>query len=311
MRTFLKVAVVAGALAYLVGSGRLSPGDLRLGAPGAVALLACMVALTCVRYWLLLRGAGIRLRFRDACRVNLIGLFFNTFMPGGAGGDLVRMGYVHRYAGDGAGAVASTLVDRCFGLLGVLALSGTALAIGWGRVRGDPALRALAVVVFSVLATAGVHGFFLLFVFSRRPDGRLASRVRRLPLGDKVVALVDALLAYRGSLPLLAGAFALSVALHACNLGAVHLLGGGGAPMEHVFFAWPAAFVVNALPVPGGGLGVGEAAYDHLLALCGTAGGAPVFFAWRCWLVAFGLLGLPLYLMRGRQASASASTFAT
>ena len=60
--------------------------------------------------------------------------------------------------------------------------------------------------------------------------------------------------------------------------------------------------VANALPVPGGGLGVGENAFDGLLRLCrdenGTpiTGGAAIFLIWRFCAIVIGLVGLPFYL---------------
>ena len=361
-----KLAVVGGALTYLVAGGKLRLSDLQIAgrhavpyAVAGVTLLALMLALTMVRYALLLRGVGIRLGVGELVRYSCIGYFFNTFMFGGHGGDLVKMAYVSRASGRTAGAVASALVDRILGLLSVIVLSGAALAVSWGYVATTPALHNLSLAVFGVLGAAGlcaavgfvaltkgrrwgllvwtvcvaamalftaltlgattpellepaililggvaVSGFACLLILpSCQPGGGLEGFVRdHVPLGGRIMGLIQAILAYKDSFRSLLAAFGVSMVLQSINLSAIYLIGLSLAierspELQHVFFAWPAAFVVNAMPVPGGGLGVGEVAFDHLLALCGYTGGAAIFLAWRCWLILLGLVGLPLYLL--------------
>lgn len=58
-------------------------------------------------------------------------------------------------------------------------------------------------------------------------------------------------------------------------------------------------FLANALPVTPGGLGVGEAAFEALFRIVGTAGGAQLMLGWRVGMLPVSVLGGFLY-MRGR-----------
>jgi uncharacterized membrane protein YbhN (UPF0104 family) len=75
----------------------------------------------------------------------------------------------------------------------------------------------------------------------------------------------------------------------------------------------PLAMIANTVPVPGGGLGVGEAAFATLLELWTAdgpvvTGGAAIFLAWRLLVVIWGLVGLPAFLVRGRPAATGVRT---
>ena len=55
------------------------------------------------------------------------------------------------------------------------------------------------------------------------------------------------------------------------------------------------------MPLTPGGLGVGEAVFDHLFALAGLAGGAETMLGWRVLMVGVSLLGLVFYLQGDRR----------
>jgi uncharacterized membrane protein YbhN (UPF0104 family) len=124
--------------------------------------------------------------------------------------------------------------------------------------------------------------------------------------------LVEAFLAYRNHPATLLAAVVVSAGVHAGTLTALYLVStamGNPATAGQVFFAAPIALVANVLPVPMGGLGVGEACYDRLLALVRTpggevvTGGAAVFMSFRALLaLAQVALGLPFYLRGGGEA---------
>jgi uncharacterized membrane protein YbhN (UPF0104 family) len=90
----------------------------------ACASTAMNLVVGSVRWRILLRayGAPHLPSLGTLVRLNYIGFFYNTCLPGGVGGDVVR-GYASRAAfGDGGvtGAGAVVLVDRVLGLVGLL-----------------------------------------------------------------------------------------------------------------------------------------------------------------------------------------------
>jgi hypothetical protein len=75
------------------------------------------------RWWILLRTQGIFISLGSAIRLVFLGLFYNNFMPGAVGGDLVRAWYVTKHTEKRFEAVLSILVDRIVGLVGSVVIA--------------------------------------------------------------------------------------------------------------------------------------------------------------------------------------------
>ena len=127
---------------------------------GAAAMFAA------VRWWILLRIQRIELPLRVVAILTLIGQFFNSFMFGAVGGDVVKALYLYRYApGQKTHATLSVLLDRALGLF--ILLCGSLVVLPWqirhlrGNDVGDAALAALA-VAFAVMII-GVVAFVSVF----------------------------------------------------------------------------------------------------------------------------------------------------
>ncbi len=383
----LKCAVVVLAFVFLIGSGKLKYSDLQsaFSTPDCIAIGIALtlfpMLVSFLRYHYLLKALGIDLGVPEIMRLGFIGCFFNTFMPGGMGGDVVKVAYIMRDTGKRAPVIASAAVDRVLGMIGMLLLGGGVMLWSLQGILNTPSpdLHKLVVLVLSVLGiclyggitsvvslfwkrkwglvswivlaavtvwaagllTGGWQEFHpvqkpgemvpaglllrsrmtltlaggllagvlcILVVPSLQPGRSLARFVAlRIPFGRKLMSFVHSLLAYRDSPGIFLYATVLSLLTHGTNMLALYYF-AKAAQLDHqptvqdIFFAAPVAFIINSLPMPGGGLGVGEAAFDSLLALCRTpagaviTGGAAVFLVWRFWYIALGLIGLPFYL---------------
>jgi uncharacterized membrane protein YbhN (UPF0104 family) len=381
----IKLAIVVGALAWLVNSGRLDASDLRFQREGLPWLAASGVAifipflLTFYRLHWVLRATGCALGLGEVMRIGFIGAFFNTFSLGSLGGDVVKVGYLVHASGKPAPVLASVLLDRAIALLAILSLGGLALLAASNQVGDSPALQGMVLVTLLVLGgtswcgvvgvvamarsrraavllwvgmcvalgvvfllLAGGGGWTLaelhpvagsrwgrvasvllvdaaaalaaaLLLPACLPGGALAGFVReRLPLGGAFMRFVDALLLVRHRLWLMLGLWLLSMVSQGFSFLTLFLL-ARALPLEvlptmgQIVAVGPLAMIANTVPVPGGGLGVGEAAFATLLELWTAdgpvvTGGAAIFLAWRLWVVIWGLLGLPAFLLRGRPA---------
>jgi len=84
-----------------------------------------------LRWKLFLRMLHVEVPFKDVTKLFFIGAFFNQFLPGTTGGDVVRVIYLMRDRPDDKTAgFLSVAVDR---LLAVLVLVVMGLAFAWGR----------------------------------------------------------------------------------------------------------------------------------------------------------------------------------
>jgi uncharacterized membrane protein YbhN (UPF0104 family) len=134
----LKLLVTLGAITYLLARQPLdeiarqlaliSPLTLALG----IAVQALAVIVGAVRWRVLLRAYGARdmPRLAQLIKVYFVGQFYNVYVPGAVGGDLLR-GVVTRraFAGGATSAVSVVFVERALGASGVLTLTACATAL--------------------------------------------------------------------------------------------------------------------------------------------------------------------------------------
>jgi uncharacterized membrane protein YbhN (UPF0104 family) len=295
-----KCAVAGGLLAYLAHKGNLQFQHLRLSrdslpflALGAGLILVVLVAGP-LRHYVLLRALGVCIPYLEMLKIGLIGGFFNNFLLGSVGGDVVRYAYVARGGSSRSAAAASTLADRVLGLLSIFALAALMLGIHYRQAMASDSLRRFAAAILGVTlagVTSMVLGLAALPHFL--PGGPVDRLVARVPGGPALLGLARALALYRLRLRDLAAAFALSMLIQGLTVLSIFMLGRASSverppTLPQVAFATPVAFVANSLPLPGGGLGAGEAAFDQALQYCSTTRETVV--------VGGAFVGLPLYL---------------
>src|SRR5579863_5248869 len=148
--------------------------------------LLCMltIPIAALRWHILLRSQGLPLHFWNTTRIVAIGAFFATFLPGSAGGDLVRGVYIYQAShGRRTHALLSIFIDRLIGL--------TAFVIfGVAATLTRPA-QSYGVFEYSifVFALAFLVGIAVLFLFGHRM-AQLVNRIfaRR---SHRLAAIID------------------------------------------------------------------------------------------------------------------------
>ncbi|RPJ49683.1 MAG: UPF0104 family protein [Chloroflexi bacterium] len=95
----------------------------------ALGLAFCSRLFVGLRWFTLLRSAGVKISFWQSQVLTFMGLFASNFLPTTVGGDLVRLaGAVYLGIDPGVGA-ASLVVDRLVGMAGMASLAPFGLAI--------------------------------------------------------------------------------------------------------------------------------------------------------------------------------------
>ncbi len=133
LKFILKFGVSAGILTYIVCTREIKWQDFRLVNPWCIAAaflcIYLQLFLTGVRWFTLLRTAGVKCSFGEAVSLQMQGMFFSQFLPGGSvGGDVVKAGILATRTPPGGkfNVVFSIFVDRLCGLGALLiALLGT------------------------------------------------------------------------------------------------------------------------------------------------------------------------------------------
>jgi uncharacterized protein (TIRG00374 family) len=273
----------------------------------ALALAASLanIPLEALRWNVLLRAQGVDLRLWRTTRVLATSVFFANFLPGAAGGDLVRGIYVYNAApGKRAAAMLSILIDRLIGLVAFVLL-GLAATLTRPIDKGP--------LEFSVLALSALFIALLVLLFFY--GHVIAQGLQRLLHGRsaRLAQIVDdtgaALRQYARDWRSIGLALLISVVIVGCAVGPIVLIA------EAMSFAGPNfasptavdysiaglyALIANSLPVTPGGLGIGEGAFaSAVLMLAPQAARAAygsVFLAFRCVFILSTLPGLAAYL---------------
>jgi uncharacterized protein (TIRG00374 family) len=268
----------------------------------ALALAASLVniPLEALRWHILLRAQGIDLRLWRTISVLASSVFFANFLPGAAGGDVIRSVYVYKAApGRRAAAMLSILIDRLIGLIAFVLLG---LAAMLTRPIGRAPLE-FSVLTLSVLFIATlVLSFFFGHVIAQGLQRLLRGRSARLAqIVDDVGA---ALRQYARDWRSAGLAMLLSVVIVGGTVGPIMLIA------EAMPFAGPSAadygiaglyaVIANSLPVTPGGLGIGEGAFASacimLAPQAAHAAYGTIFLAFRCVFMLSTLSGLVAYL---------------
>lgn len=256
-----------GGLAWIAWNVDLrSIGTTLLGvSPWAVlvsmGVTASILLTMAVRWQLLMRAYGAQTvpKLSWLIRLTWVGFFYNTFLPGGVGGDVVR-GTASRRAFGESGltrGLAVVFVDRVLGVVGLLAVAGLAAwLVPLPGVESVPWMAALG------LAIAGSSLAGLAVLPFARP--RLPAPIRRFvpdlpPLARVGPAVFAALLG-----PLGHGGVALSGHLILVSM------------VPEVAFTTslvviPLAMATQLLPITVGGTGAREAAFAALYSLVGVS----------------------------------------
>jgi len=129
-----------------------------------------------LRLHLLLRVQGVTLTVGRAVGLTFLGYFFNNFMLGLTGGDVVKAFYVARRTHKRTEAVVTVFVDRVVGLIALALLAAAMVTVNLGDVK----FRRTAGYVWIFLAMAC---FMILVLYSRR----LRRRVEYTLLGVAAV----------------------------------------------------------------------------------------------------------------------------
>ncbi len=327
LRGVLSLAVALSLVAWVIVRSGIEPVKVLATVDGrfffAAFLFYGVGFLSASWRWFLLLGhIRVHLPFLTVLRLALIGLFFNLLVPGGVGGDLIKMVYMRRESGDRyPQALLTVLLDRVLGLAGLLLVA--VLSVAWNLpmiVNGPPQLRALMMVVAGSSVVGLLAGLcFLLWPWISRWVGRWKKKAESL-LPTNLLSIVgklgDALDLLRAAPGKLLGLIVLSTVGHLTAAVGVYLIAKGtGDPFPLGFapclLATQLSNLVAAVPLTPGGLGGRDLIMSLLLGAAGApavlAGSVPVLVT-VC-LVSWSLLGgLALLWERGAGVSAGMAT---
>jgi glycosyltransferase 2 family protein len=271
--------------------------------PGVISL-GCAFLLQTERWRRLLRVQGINLGWWRTFRVYLIGAFFNLFLLGATGGDIVKIYYAMRETlSKKSAALLSVVVDRMVGMLGLVAITVVLCSLRLELLLSHPLTRALLMgLTFIMVGSLALiaFGFFVerFNLADKLPDW--------LPMRVAILELSAAFSTYARDPGTIALTFGLSLVAHFCIFLSFYFSArafgeySGLTGMIQLLAVLPIILTIASLPISLSGVGVREGLFQKVLSvLYGTPESLAVMISITGFLmvVFWGLVGGCVYLV--------------
>jgi len=186
--TIIQVGVTVGLLIWVFHdptqraqmAKALRLADYRWVAAGVLAYVVVEIAAA-IRWQVLLRVQKIRLSTSRLAGLFMIGIFYNQFLPGGTGGDIIKSYLLLKETPDHkAGALLAVVFDRLIGLVALVVITATLVGIRYRWLAQTPETRnlvwilmlLLGVSLASLFASFIISGFNLFHLLPHKFPGR-------------------------------------------------------------------------------------------------------------------------------------------
>ena len=256
---------------------------------GAAILAYILVEISAaVRWQILLRVQGIRLNFFRLTALFLISMFYNQFLPGGTGGDIIKSYLLLKEtAHHKAGALLAVVFDRLIGLVALVTITVTLVALRFDLLWRTPVTIESGftphqlLVVLGLLLGFSITGLLISFIVSGFNLFHLLPR--KFPGRDKLIEIAAAyhlyarhwfatLLAFGASLVAHLATFTtflfVAYALHAEDVRKTPPV---PVPAVDFFAVMPIERTITAIPISLAGIGLREKLLQVMLNnLCGV-----------------------------------------
>ncbi|MDQ3415216.1 MAG: flippase-like domain-containing protein [Verrucomicrobiota bacterium] len=219
-----------------------------------------------VRWHILLKVQRIHLSIPRVSGLFLIGMFYNQFLPGGTGGDIMKSYLLLKETpGKATGALLAVVFDRMVGLVALIAITGALIALRYRWLTQLPETRNLVWILLAVLGSA-VLMLLTSFVVS---GANLAHKLpQRFPGREKLIELSAAYHLYahhwRATLAGLGASVVAHLATFTTFLCVAYAFRAKVAVID--FFAiMPIERTISSLPISFAGVGLREKVFQIML----------------------------------------------
>lgn len=244
-------------------------------------MLACFLfgmvfLLAALRWWFLMQVQEIYLPFKVATALTFIGQFFNSFLLGAVGGDIIKAVYIHKYApNQKIHATLSIIMDRVLGLL--ILICASLLVIPWQfqyLMRGDQA-HSVMLGILVIVSLCGAIGLILVMTpFHRLPSG-IRALWHKIPHRHIFELVITGFRQHGVALKLTLASLAAGTVMTAVLITACYCIGVGIGLTVTYLQMLVIMTVVNcviSLPISIGGHGVREGIFVIMFTVFGLIG---------------------------------------
>ncbi|MDX1950789.1 MAG: lysylphosphatidylglycerol synthase transmembrane domain-containing protein [Verrucomicrobiota bacterium] len=239
----------------------------------SVVLMGMTIFLGVVRWQMVLRVHGLQMPLWRITQISLVAHFFNSFLLGSVGGDLLKAYYVARETHHKkTEAVITVFVDRILGLFSMLVFACVMMIPNLDLLTYNYRLRMLVWLILAM--TAGCAMFLVVSFWGGVSKSVPGARkwLRKLPKGEMIERSLEAFREFGKDKTFL---FRMLPIWTICNIVLVlHFLSltwGFGLDLSPLALSAivPMVTSISALPITPSGLGVRENLYVWMLAAPG------------------------------------------
>jgi uncharacterized protein (TIRG00374 family) len=243
-------------------------------------------AAAAFRWDVLLKVQGINLRPSRLAGLFLIGMFYNQFLPGGTGGDIIKSYLLLKETDRKAGALLAVVFDRFIGLVALVVITVTLVCTHFDLLAQTHETRRylwillilLGVSIASLIASFVISGFNLFHWLPHKFPGR-----------DKLIEIAAAYHLYARHWVATSVAFCASLVAHLATfttfLCAAFAL-RADVIVTNFFAVLPIERTISALPISFAGVGIRERVLQTMLhQVCGVNEGVAVLIGSLSFLI--------------------------
>jgi glycosyltransferase 2 family protein len=240
--------------------------------PLAILSYVIVEVAAALRWQVLMRVQGIHLNFRRTFSLFFIGMFYNQFLPGGTGGDVIKSYLLLKETPQNkAGALLAVVFDRLIGLVALVTITGALVLLRYRWLSQTPDTQRLLWLLLFLLGSA-ILGLITSFIISG--FNLLHLLPKRFPAREKLIEISEAYHLYAHHWPGTLFAFLASVVAHLLTftmfLCVAYAL-RAGVHLVDFFAIMPIERTISSLPISFGGAGWRELILQVMLSnLCGV-----------------------------------------
>ena len=239
---------------------------------GAAVLAYIVVEIAAaVRWQILLRVQGIHLNMSRVSGLFLIGMFYNQFLPGGTGGDIIKSYLLLKETERKAGALLAVVFDRLIGLVALVTITATLVTLRFDLLSQTWETRRFLWILLFLLGTS-IIGLLTSFVVSGLNLFHLLPH--KFPGREKLIEVSAAYHLYAQHWFATFLAFGASLVAHLATFTTFLCVAYGfhaGVKLIDFFAVLPIERTLTALPISFAGVGLREQILQVMLSnLCGV-----------------------------------------
>jgi len=240
----------------------------------AIGILAYVLVeiAAAFRWHVLLKVQGIHLSLPRLSGLFLIGMFYNQFLPGGTGGDIIKSYFLLKETPDKkAGALLAVIFDRFIGLVALIAITGALISLRYDFLSKTTETRWLLRFLL-VLLGASILGLLSTFVISG--FNLFHSLPKKFPGREKLIEISAAYHLYARHWRATLAAFGASIVAHLATFATFLCVAyslRANVKIVDFFAVMPIERTISAMPISFAGIGWREKVLQIMLhGLCGV-----------------------------------------